>query len=95
MAILKIKQPNGSWATVSGTSEAVKFTEQQLTEEQKKIARENIGAISVEISETPKDGEILVYDATTNKLVNSGYTFESLKTWIQQQINNTILNGEW
>ena len=71
------------------------YVEQQLTEEQKQVARENIGAISVEISETPKDGELLVYDATANKLVNSGYTFESLKTWIQQQINNTILNGEW
>lgn len=68
---------------------------QPLTDEQKAQARANIGTISVEISETPKDGEILVYDAATNKLVNSGYTFESLKTWIQQQINNMILNGEW
>ncbi len=44
MAILKIKQPNGSWAIVGDTSETIKFTEQQLTEEQKKVARENIGA---------------------------------------------------
>lgn len=68
---------------------------QSLTEAQKIQACNNIGAISVEISETPKDGEILVYDATAKKLVNSGYTFASLKEWIQQQINNTILNGEW
>lgn len=44
MAILKIKQPNGSWAIVGDTSETIKFTEQQLTDEQKKVARENIGA---------------------------------------------------
>ena len=44
MAILKIKQPNGSWAIVGDTSETIKFTEQQLTEEQKKVARENVGA---------------------------------------------------
>jgi hypothetical protein len=47
MAILKIKQPNGSWAIVGDTSETIKFTEQQLTEEQKQIARTNIGATSI------------------------------------------------
>jgi hypothetical protein len=46
MAILKIKQPNGSWAIVGDTSETVKFTEQQLTDEQKQVARENIDAIN-------------------------------------------------
>lgn len=46
MAILKIKQPNGSWAIVGDTSETIKFTEQQLTEEQKKVARENIDSAS-------------------------------------------------
>lgn len=62
------------------------YVEQQLTEEQKKVARENIDAISVEISETPKDGEILVYDATAKKLVNSGFTIASLKQWVKDYI---------
>ena len=86
MAILKIKQPNGSWAIVGDTSETIKFTEQQLTDEQKQVARENIGAISVEINETPKDGAILVYDATLNKLVNSGYTIDTFKQWVRDYV---------
>lgn len=49
MAILKIKQPNGSWAIVGDTSETIKFTEQQLTEEQKEQARLNIGAAKEDI----------------------------------------------
>ena len=66
MAILKIKQPNGSWAIVGDTSETIKFTEQQLTEEQKKVARENIGAKAeveefIEI-ESPDD---FIFDYTT------------------------------
>ena len=52
MAILKIKQPNGSWAIVGDTSETIKFTEQQLSEEQKKIARDNIGAASQDEAKT-------------------------------------------
>ena len=66
------------------------YVEQQLTDEQKKVARENIGAISVEIGETPKDGEILVYDATSNKLVNSGFTIDSLKQWVKDYVNTYI-----
>lgn len=58
MAILKIKQPNGSWAIVGGTSDAIKFTEQQLTEEQKQVARENIGASSVGKPGTGEGAEI-------------------------------------
>lgn len=46
MAILKIKQPDGSWAIVGDTSDAIKFTEQQLDEGQQEIARTNIGATS-------------------------------------------------
>jgi hypothetical protein len=46
MAILKIKQPDGSWAFVGDDFEAVKFTEQDLAEEQKTTARTNIGAAS-------------------------------------------------
>ena len=42
--------------------------------------------LQVEILETPKDGEILVYDATSNKLVNSGFTFASLKQWVKEYI---------
>ena len=69
----------------------VLYVEQQLTKEQKKVARDNIGAISVEISETPKDGEILVYDAAANKLVNSGYTFETLLDKMYKMID-TYMN---
>jgi hypothetical protein len=47
--------------------------------------------LQVEISETPKDGEILVYDATTNKLVNSGYTFETLLDKMYKMID-TYMN---
>ena len=43
MAVLKIRKQDGSWAVV-GEPSAIKFTEQNLTEDQKKVARENIGA---------------------------------------------------
>lgn len=42
--------------------------------------------VSIEILETPKDGEILVYDAASNKLVNSGFTIDSLKQWVKDYI---------
>ena len=64
--------------------------EMNLSNEQKTQARNNIGAISVEIAETPKDGEILVYDAATNKLVNSGYTINTFKQWVKDYIDEKI-----
>lgn len=46
MAVLKIRKQDGTWAIV-GDQSAIKYTEQKLTDEQKRIARENIGATSV------------------------------------------------
>lgn len=67
MAILKIKQPNGSWAIVGDTSETIKFTKQQLTEEQKKVARENIGASSQYEAKTIIHVDILPTDNIEDK----------------------------
>ena len=44
----------------------------------------------IEIVETPKDGEILVYDAASNKLVNSGFTISSLQQWVRDYVNTYI-----
>ena len=47
MAVLKIKQEDGSWALIQDPT-AVKYTiEQTLSEDQKLIARANIGASKV------------------------------------------------
>ena len=53
MAVFKYLNANGQWETVD-TAGAIKYTEQNLTEEQKAQARNNIG-----ITETSIDSEAL------------------------------------
>lgn len=102
MAILKIKQPNGSWAIVGDTSETIKFTEQQLTEEQKQVARENIGAPT--LGANIPDGALLIYNAQTKQITDSGFTIKTfydkiladIKTWIatEEIIEDNAAGGQ-
>ena len=48
MAVFKYLNANGQWETVD-TAGAIKYTEQNLTEEQKAQARTNIGIIETSI----------------------------------------------
>lgn len=63
MAVLKIKQSDGTWSPVgSATDAAVKFVNQVLTEDQKAQARANIGATYIiygtELPTTLNEGQI-------------------------------------
>lgn len=82
MAILKIKKQDGSWAVV-GEPSAVKFTEQELTEEQKAQARENIGASSVGKPGTEEGAEI--FNDYANNIASGKYS--------HAEGNNTTASG--
>ena len=72
MAILKIKKQDGFWAVV-GEPSAIKFTEQDLTDEQKKIARENIGAASIiDVIELPTEDVVDTKVATKTSVTVGG-----------------------
>lgn len=68
MAVLKVKNADGTWSIVGVPTDAVKYVSQVLTEAQKAQARENIGASAFDgdynnLNNIPED--ILKYTAQT------------------------------
>lgn len=58
---LVVSYYNKDWEPVGGTADAVTYTPQTLTEEQKSQARTNIGALDVNIKTTPVDTDVTLF----------------------------------
>ena len=93
MAILKIKQPNGSWAIVGDTSETIKFTEQQLTDEQKQQTCDNIGAISALRGEYIDSLDFIYSNDSWNHYPAGNYCGTSFQDINGEIITSWVLKG--
>ena len=63
---LVVSYYNKDWEPVGGTADAVTYTPQTLTEEQKSQARQNIGALDVNIKTTPVDTDVTLFGRGEN-----------------------------
>lgn len=72
-----------------GKTHFVSFDESTaLTDAQKGQARENIGAPA--LGANIPDGALLIYNAQTKQITNSGYTIDTLKQWVRDYVETYI-----
>lgn len=76
MAVLKVKNADGTWTIVGIPANAVKYVSQVLTEAQKEQARSNIDAAKIEHSHTSNDLLMLPLPDDVQQSVNTNGWFD-------------------